>query len=363
MRAVIPVTLAGMRSDQALASVFPEYSRTTLKSWILAGRVQVDGRCVAPRHVVSGGEAVELAPPPPSATLSIFGREHPEAIPIEVIHEDPEIRVVNKPAGLVVHPGAGNRERDDAECAPAPRPRPRRTAPGRDRPPAGQGHLRLAGHRPQPAGPSKPGRPDQGPPDHPRVPGIVSGAMVAGGSVEAAIGRHPVHRTRMAVVERGGKPALTHYRVIRRFRLHTQVRITLETGRTHQIRVHMAHVHYPLVGDPMYGARVRLPRGAAPALAQALREFPRQALHAARLALEHPATGATLSFAAPLPADMEALIALLTEDGSGRGRSMHGPADKTKRRGRRRSLGRVRAARVAGAGDHRGAHDHTPGRA
>ena len=110
MRAVIPVTLAGMRSDQALAWVFPEYSRTTLKSWILAGRVQVDGRCVEPRHVVSGGEAVELAPPPPSATLSIFGREHPEAIPIEVIHEDPEILVVNKPAGLVVHPGAGNRE-------------------------------------------------------------------------------------------------------------------------------------------------------------------------------------------------------------------------------------------------------------
>ena len=110
MRAVIPVTLAGLRSDQALAWVFPEYSRTTLKSWILAGRVQVDGRCVEPRHVVSGGEAVELAPPPPSATLSILGREHPEAIPIEVIHEDPEIRVVNKPAGLVVHPGAGNRE-------------------------------------------------------------------------------------------------------------------------------------------------------------------------------------------------------------------------------------------------------------
>ena len=171
MRAVIPVTLAGMRSDQALAWVFPEYSRTTLKSWILAGRVQVDGRCVEPRHVVSGGEAVELAPPPPSATLSIIGREHPEAIPIEVIHEDPEILVVNKPAGLVVHPGAGNREGTMLNALLLPRPRPRRTAAGRDRPPAGQGHLRLAGHRPQPAGPSKPGRPDQGPPDHPRVPG------------------------------------------------------------------------------------------------------------------------------------------------------------------------------------------------
>ena len=110
VRAVIPVALAGLRADQALAWVFPEYSRTTLKAWILAGRVQVDGRCVEPRHVVSGGEKVELAPPPPSATLSILGREHPQAIPIEVIHEDPEIRVVNKPAGLVVHPGAGNRE-------------------------------------------------------------------------------------------------------------------------------------------------------------------------------------------------------------------------------------------------------------
>jgi 23S rRNA pseudouridine1911/1915/1917 synthase len=314
MRAVIPVTLAGLRSDQALAWVFPEYSRTTLKSWILAGRVQVDGRCVEPRHVVSGGEAVELAPPPPSATLSIMGREHPEAIPIEVIHEDPEIRVVNKPAGLVVHPGAGNREGTLLNALlhldPGLAALPRAGIVHRlDKDTSGllviarspRAHQSLVAQ-------IKARRITR------EYQGIVSGAMVAGGSVEAAIGRHPVHRTRMAVVERGGKPALTHYRVIQRFRLHTRVRISLETGRTHQIRVHMAHVHYPLVGDPVYGGRVRLPRGAAPALTQALREFSRQALHAARLALEHPATGATLSFAAPLPADMEALIALLTED-------------------------------------------------
>lgn len=309
MRAVIPVTLAGLRSDQALAWVFPEYSRTTLKSWILAGRVQVDGRCIEPRHVVSGGEAVELAPPPPSAI-----REHPEAIPIEVIHEDPEIWVVNKPAGLVVHPGAGNREGTllnallhlDPDLAALPRAG---IVHRLDKDTSGllviarspRAHQSLVAQL-KARGITR------------EYQGIVSGAMVAGGSVEAAIGRHPAHRTRMAVVERGGKPALTHYRVIQRFRLHTQVRITLETGRTHQIRVHMAHAHYPLVGDPVYGGRVRLPRGAAPALTQALREFPRQALHAARLALEHPTTGATLSFAAPLPADMEALIALLTED-------------------------------------------------
>jgi len=309
MRGVIPVTLAGLRSDQALAWVFPEYSRTTLKSWILAGRVQVDGRCVEPRHVVSGGEAVELAPPPPSAI-----RERPEAIPIEVIHEDPDIRVVNKPPGLVVHPGAGNREGTLLNALlhldPGLAALPRAGIVHRlDKDTSGllviarspRAHQSLVAQI-KARGITR------------EYQGIVSGAMVAGGSVEAAIGRHPVHRTRMAVVERGGKPALTEYRVIQRFRLHTQVRITLETGRTHQIRVHMAHVHYPLVGDPVYGGRVRLPCGAAPALTQALREFPRQALHAARLALEHPSTGATLSFAAPLPADMEALIALLTED-------------------------------------------------
>ena len=326
MRAVIPVTLAGMRSDQALAWVFPEYSRTTLKSWILAGRVQVDGRCVEPRHVVSGGEAVELTPPPPSATLSIFGREHPEAIPIEVIHEDPEILVVNKPAGLVVHPGAGNREGTMLNALlyldPGLAALPRAGIVHRlDKDTSGLLVIARSPRAHQSLVTQLKAR---------RITreyqGIVSGAMVAGGSVEAAIGRHPVHRTRMAVVEQGGKPALTHYRVIRRFRLHTQVRITLESGRTHQIRVHMAHVHYPLVGDPMYGGRVRLPRGAAPALTQALREFPRQALHAARLALEHPATGATLSFAAPLPADMEALIALLTED-----RERAGPVDARRR--------------------------------
>ena len=197
MRAVIPVTLAGMRSDQALAWVFPEYSRTTLKSWILAGRVQVDGRCVAPRHVVSGGEAVELAPPPPSATLSIFGREHPEAIPIEVIHQDPEILVVNKPAGLVVHPGAGNREGTMLNALlhldPGLAALPRAGIVHRlDKDTSGllviarspRAHQSLVAQ-------IKARRITR------EYQGIVSGAMVAGGSVEAAIGRHPAHRTRM----------------------------------------------------------------------------------------------------------------------------------------------------------------------
>ncbi|MGH8566774.1 MAG: 23S rRNA pseudouridine(1911/1915/1917) synthase RluD [Gammaproteobacteria bacterium] len=314
MHALIPVTLAGLRSDQALARVFPQYSRTTLKSWILAGRVRIDGRSVRPREAIRGGEAVELTPLPPSATLSIIGREQPEAIAIEVIHDDPEILVVNKVAGLVVHPGAGNRDGTmlnallhlDPDLAKLPRAgivhRLDKDTSGLlviARSPRAHQSLvaQLKAHR-----------------ITREYQGIVSGAMVAGGSVEAAVGRHPVHRTHMAVVERGGKPALTHYRVIRRFRLHTRVRIILETGRTHQIRVHMAHVHYPLVGDPVYGGRVRLPRRALPALAQALRAFPRQALHAARLALEHPTTGVMLSFTAPLPADMAALIGLLAED-------------------------------------------------
>ncbi|MGH8479697.1 MAG: 23S rRNA pseudouridine(1911/1915/1917) synthase RluD [Gammaproteobacteria bacterium] len=309
MRAVIPVALAGLRSDQALARVFPEYSRTTLKSWMLAGRVHVDGRSVEPRHVVSGGEAVELAPPPPCAIL-----ERPAAIPIEVIHEDSEIWVVNKAAGLVVHPGAGNREGTLLNALlhldPGLAALPRAGIVHRlDKDTSGllviarspRAHKSLVAQL-------KARRITR------EYQGIVSGAMVAGGSVEAAIGRHPTHRTHMAVVERGGKPAVTHYRVMRRFRLHTHVRLLLETGRTHQLRVHLAHVHYPLVGDAVYGGRPRLPPKALPALAQALREFPRQALHAVRLALEHPVGGAALSFVAPLPADMAALIGLLFED-------------------------------------------------
>ncbi len=307
--AVIPGTLAGLRSDQALARVFPQYSRTTLKSWILAGRVRLDGRPVAPRRLVEGGEAVELAPPAPSAIDAL-----PEVIALEVVHEDRDFFVVNKPPGLVVHPGAGNRSGTmlnallhlDPALAELPRAgivhRLDKDTSGLlviARSPRALSSLtaELKAHR-----------------IVREYQGIVTGALVAGGSVEAAIGRHPIHRTHMAVAERGGKPAVTHYRVVRRFRLHTLVRLLLKTGRTHQIRVHMAHVRHPLLGDPVYGGRLRLPRGAAPALIEALRAFPRQALHAARLELAHPATGESLSFSAALPADMAALVGLLAED-------------------------------------------------
>jgi 23S rRNA pseudouridine1911/1915/1917 synthase len=309
LRAQIPPALSGLRADQALARVFPDYSRTTLKSWILAGRVFIDGRPVKPRDAVSGGEGVELAPPPP-----VPSREPAQSIPLEVIHADPALWVVNKSAGLVVHPGAGNREGTllnallylDPGLAALPRAgiihRLDKDTTGLliiARTPIAYQRL-VAGLKAR-----RIGREYQG---------IVSGDLIAGGSVEAAIGRHPLHRTRMAVVERGGKQALTHYRVMRRFRAHTLVRMLLETGRTHQIRVHMAHVGHPLVGDPLYGPRLRLPPKSSPALIQALRELPRQALHAARLTLEHPVTGATLSFEAPLPADLAGLIALLAED-------------------------------------------------
>ncbi len=309
LRTPIPAALAGLRSDLALARLFPQYSRTTIKSWILTGRVWIDGRSVAPRQIIEGGETAELRPPPPCPM-----RAEPEPIAVEIVHEDPEILVVNKPAGLVVHPGAGNPEGTllnallhlDPALADLPRAgivhRLDKDTSGLlviARSPRAHHHLiaQIKDHR-----------------IVREYRGIVSGCLVAGGSVEAAIGRHPIHRTQMAVVDRGGKPAVTHYRVVRRFRLHTELRFFLETGRTHQIRVHMAHLHHPLVGDPVYGGRLRLPRAAIPALAQALREFPRQALHAARLELEHPATGESLAFTAPLPRDMAALIDALRED-------------------------------------------------
>jgi 23S rRNA pseudouridine1911/1915/1917 synthase len=142
---------------------------------------------------------------------------------------------------------------------------------------------------------------------------VVNGVLTAGGTVEAPIGRHPVHRKRMAVVQ-NGKPAITHYRVEQRYRGHTLVRVTLETGRTHQIRVHMAHIQHPLVGDPVYGGRLRLPKGAGDELVTLLRDFKRQALHASKLGFKHPISGETVSWEQPLPDDMARLIAILQQD-------------------------------------------------
>jgi len=304
----IPDTAAGHRLDQALATMFPEYSRSRLKAWIDAGEVLVDGQVRRPRDKVDGGEMVVIA-----ATLPQESDAQAQAIPLEMVHEDRHVFVVNKPAGLVVHPGAGNPDRTLQNALLARDPGlaalPRAGIVHRlDKETSGL----LIVARTLPAHTALV-RMLEAREIHREYQAICRGVMTAGGTIDAPIDRHPTDRVRMAIRD-GGRDAVSHYRVIKRFRAHTHVRVQLETGRTHQIRVHLAHIAYPIVGDKVYGGRLALPKGASEELRAALREFPRQALHAAQLQLAHPVTGKPLEAAAPLPDDMVQLLRMLATD-------------------------------------------------
>ena len=304
----IPDDQGGQRLDQALASLLPDYSRSRIKTWIESGEIQVDGHLWRPRDKVVGGELVSVRASLPQETAVV-----PQTIPLELVHQDADLFVINKPAGLVVHPGAGNPDSTlqnallalDPSLAQLPRAgivhRLDKDTSGlllvARTLPAHTALVRMLEQRDI----------------HREYQAICRGVMTAGGTVDAPIDRHPVDRVRMAVREEG-REAVTHYRVIRRYRAHTHVRVQLETGRTHQIRVHLAHAGFPLVGDKLYGGRLTLPRGASEELKEALRAFPRQALHAARLALEHPVSGEELEFSAPLPADLRELLEVLERD-------------------------------------------------
>jgi 23S rRNA pseudouridine1911/1915/1917 synthase len=306
----IPAGASGRRLDQALAELFPDYSRSRLSAWIKSGDVLLDGVSVAPRHIVMGGEVVSLrAQPTQEVPLA------PEEIALDVRYEDREVLVVNKPVGLVVHPGAGQPAGTlqnallhfDPKLAQIPRAG---IVHRLDKDTSGlmvvartlRAHAALVEQL-------------QARDVHRQYEAVVYGAMIAGGSVDASIGRHPRDRIKQAVVdEPAGKPAVTHYRVRERFRAHTLIECRLETGRTHQIRVHMAHVHHPLIGDAVYGSGLRLPKGATPELAEALRAFRRQALHAEKLEFTHPKSGKAVSVTAERPADMEALVKALRAD-------------------------------------------------
>ena len=308
--AQVPLAAAGRRFDQALAEMFPDYSRSRLASWIKAGAVTLDGAAAPPRQLLRGGEQVRL-----EAELVNEVESAPEDIALAIVHQDEHLLVLDKPAGLVVHPGAGNPAgtllnallHHDARLAELPR--------------AGIVHRldkdtsglmvvarSLAAHTALVEMLSRHAVERQ-------YEAVVGGTLVAGGTIDAPIGRHMGDRLRQAVRdEEDGKHAVTHYRLRERFRAHSLIQCNLETGRTHQIRVHLAHIHHPLVGDPLYGGGLRLPKGATPELVAALRGFRRQALHAERLAFEHPVTGEALAFEAKRPADMEALIASLRVD-------------------------------------------------
>lgn len=313
-RLIVPEGLAGRRLDQAAAELLPEYSRSRLKTWIDAGRLTVGGLSLKPRTLLKGGEELAL-----EAELETAVAVEPEAIALTIVHSDEALLVVDKPAGLVVHPGAGNRSGTlqnallhlDAELAVLPRAG---LIHRLDKDTSGLllvARTLVSQTALTEAIASRAIRRT--------YRAICHGVLTGGGAIDAPIGRHRRERTKMAVVD-GGRDARTRYRVVERFRAHTHCEVELETGRTHQIRVHMAHIGAPLVGDPVYGGRPRLPREPSAELRDALRGFRRQALHASRLAFMHPSTGAALAFDSPLPADLAGLLAELRRDAAAAGK-------------------------------------------
>lgn len=304
---------AGRRLDQAAAELLEEFSRSRLKVWIESGALTLQGRRAAPKTRVREGEEIALeVTPEPAVALQ------PEPIPLDLIHEDDALFIVDKPRGLVVHPGAGNPAGTllnallhlDSNLAGLPR--------------AGIVHRldkdtsgllvvtrTLHAHRTLV-------RKLERREIRRSYEAVCQGVLTGGGEIDAPIARHPTNRLRMAVVQRG-RPARTRYRVMERYRAHTRVRIELDTGRTHQIRVHFAHIRAPLVGDPLYGGRPRLPKAPQPDLLRVLQPFSRQALHARRLEFSHPETGDDMAFESPLPADLRGLVEALRRDAAAAG--------------------------------------------
>ena len=308
---VLPVDATGLRLDQALARLLPQHSRASLQHWIREARVQVEGRVPRASDKVRGGERVEIRIPQVPA-----GDWVAQAIPLDIVYEDHDLLVINKPAGLVVHPGAGNPEGTMLNALLHHAPELNKLARAGivhrlDKDTSGllvvakseTARLDLIAQLKERSLTRE-------------YLALVQGQLVAGGTVDAPIGRHTQTRTRMAV-NKGGRPAVSHYRIEKKFRAHTLLRVKLESGRTHQIRVHMAHLKHPLVGDPVYGGRLHLPKGASPALIAALQGFKRQALHAARLGLVHPVSGKSVEWEAPMPEDMRALLKVLEKDAKG----------------------------------------------
>lgn len=305
--AEIPLELAGLRLDQALAGLFPDFSRSKLQNWIKGGHVLLDGVVQNQKQKVLGGEQVELC-----AEIHLDTLCEPEDIPLDILFEDEELLIVNKPAGLVVHPAAGHLQ--------------------------GTMQNALLHHAPCVAGIARSGivhridkdtsgllmvaktlRAHKSLVDQLQAHSIdreylalAQGYLTAGGTVDEPIGRHPTDRKRFAV-RQDGKPSVTHYRIAERLPGHTLLRVKLETGRTHQIRVHLAHIRHPLLGDPVYGGRLRLLPGGNEALGATLRGFRRQALHAEKLGLEHPATREWCEWQVDIPDDMQQLLEVLRQ--------------------------------------------------
>jgi 23S rRNA pseudouridine1911/1915/1917 synthase len=304
LTAIVKPHQTNTRFDQVLAELMPEYSRAKLQSWIKSGQIRLDDRVVKPKEKVLEGQQIVV-----DVTVeAVVGYEKAEAVNFEVVYEDDSLIVVNKPAGLVVHPAAGNYNNTllngllyrYPELSNVPRAGivhrldkdttglmvVARTLPAHADLVAQLQERTVSRH----------------------YHALVHGVMTAGNTIESLIGRHPKNRQKQAVLAVGGKEAITHYRVEERYSHHTLIRCELETGRTHQIRVHMAHAGYPLVGDPLYGGRPKIPKGASQSLIHALQTFGRQALHAFRLGLVHPESGDYCEWEIPDAPDMVELI-------------------------------------------------------
>jgi len=301
----IPNSLAGLRLDQALPKLLPDYSRSRLQGWIKEEKVQVDGQAATAKQKVWGGERIQVSPQVAPETSAFKA----EDIDLDIVYEDDHLIVINKPVGMVVHPAAGNWEGTLLNAllhhCPQLSELPRAGIVHRlDKDTSG-----LLVVAKTIAAQTNLVRQLQARTVKREYRAIVWGQVWQNGTVDTEIGRHPHARTKMAVTRVGGKPAITHYEVLERFAVHTYLRCRLETGRTHQIRVHMQHIGAPMVGDPVYGLRGIVPNQAiTPTLREALKGFKRQALHAVRLGLIHPATGEAVEWHADLPADMKALL-------------------------------------------------------
>ena len=308
LETTIPPDMAGYRFDKALATLFPTYSRARLQQWLREGHVLADSKILRAKDKVKGGEIVQV-----KVQLIEEVSWKAQVLPLTLLYEDEDIFVVNKPAGLVVHPGTGNKDNTLVNAllhhAPELSQLPRAGIVHRlDKDTSGvlvvahslTAHTKLVAQLQR----------------HEFIreyQAVVTGLLIAGGTVDAPLGRHPKLRTRMAVVE-DGKEAITHYRVQKRYRSHTHINVRLLTGRTHQIRVHMAHKRFPLLGDPVYAKRLQIPSESSELFKQTLRTFSRQALHAGRLGLVHPKSGESMEWIAPLPDDMQNLLAILEQD-------------------------------------------------
>jgi len=307
----IPLEMRGKRVDQVLAELFPDYSRSRLQSWLKSGDITIDKQALKAKNKVHGGELIDF-----NVVIEPEGEWEAEDIPLDIQYEDEQLLVINKPAGMVVHPAVGNYSGTLLNAILHHHPDAINIARAGivhrlDKDTSGllvvaktipaQTHLvdqlqRRAFEREYEA--------------------IVIGEMTGGGTINQPIGRHPTQRTKMAVLavtNKSGKEAITHYRILQRYTAHTKIKVKLETGRTHQIRVHMAYKHYPLLGDPVYGGRIKYPTGCNEPLKEAIENFKRQALHAKKLGLEHPQSGEWMSWQINAPEDMQNLYTLLQQ--------------------------------------------------